>query len=155
MALQTIAPPEPTADDASESPVRKPAKKTSLAIINFWLDAALFLAIVFVMWVTVMLQMVFPPPTESQGWTLWGLDYNQWHQTQFFALCLSALLAVEHLVLHWNWVCTIMATRILRLKNRPDEGIQAVLGVGTFISVALVILGSILVATFMVKKPLI
>ena len=145
MALQTIAPPEPTADDASESPVRKPAKKTSLAIINFWLDAALFLAIVFVMWVTVMLQMVFPPPTESQGWT----------QTQFFALCLSALLAVEHLVLHWNWVCTIMATRILRLKNRPDEGIQAVLGVGTFISVALVILGSILVATFMVKKPLI
>ncbi len=154
MATQMMNPPEAGIDENSEPIGKKPAKKTPLTVINFWIDMALFLAIVFVMWVTVMLQMVFPPPTESQGWTLWGLDYNLWHRTQFFALCLSALLAVEHLVLHWNWVCTVMATRILRLKTRPDEGIQAVLGVGTFISVAMVILGSILVAAFMVKKPM-
>ncbi len=100
----------------------KPARpKMSMAIVNFWLDAAMFVAIVFLMWVSLMLQVVFPAPTEAAGWQLWGLTYDQWRNAQFGALCVCALLAVEHVVLHWNWVCTMLATRVLRLKKRPTK----------------------------------
>src|SRR5690349_9843682 len=39
--------------------------KPSMAIVNFWLDVGLFVNLIFIMWVSVILQFVFPPPTES------------------------------------------------------------------------------------------
>jgi hypothetical protein len=109
-------------------------------------------AIVFVRWVSVMLQVVFPAPTTAAGW-LWGLTYDQWRNAQFAGLCVCVLLVVEHVVLHWTWVCTMLATRALRLKGRPDEGVQAVYGVGTFIVLLILMMGSILAAIFAVQPP--
>ncbi len=133
----------------------KPSKsKPSVAVLNFWLDAGLFVSLVFVMWVSAILQMIFPAPTAAAGWQLWGLTYDQWRNMQFAGLCVFALLTVEHLVLHWNWICTMLTTRILRLKNRPDEGVQAVYGIGTFIMLLVLTMGSILIAMFAVQSPL-
>ena len=127
--------------------------KGSVALLNFWVDAALFVAVVFVMWISVMLQVVFPPPTAAAGWRLWGFTYDDWRNAQFFAVCVCVLIAIEHLVLHWNWVCSIIATKVLRTKSRPDEGVQAVYGVGTFVVVLLVMMGSILTAVLTIQKP--
>lgn len=127
--------------------------KVSMASINFWLDAGLFVNLIFIMWVSAVLQFVFPAPTESARWSLWGLTYNEWRNIQFASLCLFALLAVEHLVLHWNWVCSIVATRVLRTRNRPDEGEQAVYGVGTFIAVLVLVMVSVLAAMATVVQP--
>ena len=104
------------------------------------------------MWISVMLQLVFPPPTEASGWKLWGLSYNEWQKAQFYSLCVFALLAVEHVVLHWNWVCSVLATQILRLKNRPDEGEQAVYGVGTFIVLLVVLMSTLIGAMFAAEQ---
>jgi hypothetical protein len=124
-----------------------------MAVINFWLDAALFLTLVFIMWVSVLLQFIFPAPSSAAGWLLWGWSYDQWHTAQFIALCVFALLAVEHLVLHWTWVCSIIAARIVRAKDRPDEGQQAVYGVGTFIVVLVTVMSSLLIALLTIKPP--
>lgn len=124
-----------------------------MAVLNFWLDAGLFVNIIFVMWVSVMLRLVFPPATEAAGWTVWGLSYNDWQTVQFYSLCLFALLAVEHLVLHWNWVCSILATRILRSREKPDEGVQAVYGVGTFITILVLVMGTLLIAMATATHP--
>jgi hypothetical protein len=126
---------------------KKSQGKTSMAVINFWLDAALFVDMIFIMWVSVLMQFVFPPPTEAAGWSLWGLGFNDWRNVQFGALCVFALLAVEHVVLHWNWVCTVIATQVLRSKIRPDEGSQAVYGVGTFIVILVFVMATLLAAT--------
>jgi hypothetical protein len=128
-------------------------RKISTAAFNFWLDVAMFLNMIFIMWVTVMLQFIFPAPTESHGWRLWGLSYNDWRNIQFGALCLFALLAIEHLVLHWNWVCSIIATKVLRAKTKPDEGEQAVYGVGTFITVLVLSMATLVAALFCVQAP--
>jgi hypothetical protein len=133
---------------------QKPGKgAVSTALLNFWLDAALFLSVTFVVWVSVMMQYVFPPPTSADGWELWGLSFDQWRDAQFYALCVVALLAIEHLVLHWNWVCSVLATKVLRIKDRPDKGNQAIYGVGTFITILTLILASLLAASLSVKRP--
>lgn len=137
-----------------DEPAPKPkSQKVSKSIINFVLDAALLIAAVFLLWVSVMMRMMFPAPTSADGWTLWGMSYNRWHDVQFSTLCVVALLALEHLVLHWNWVCGIIATKILRVKKRPDEANQAVYGVATFITLLLVLLAGLAAAMLAVKKP--
>lgn len=144
---QAVSP--PTDETARGTPTGKPWPMT---LINFWLDAILFVAVVIVVWVAVLLRVAFPSPTAAAGWSLWGLTYDQWHNVQFGALCVAAGLMIEHLVLHWNWICTVLATRILRV-NRPDEGRQAVYGVATFICILLLVKASLLVALFSVKAP--
>jgi hypothetical protein len=128
------------------APSQPGRRKMSRSLLNFWLDAALLLAVTFVLWVSAVMQAVFPPPTFADGWELWGLSYNQWHNMQFVGLCVCALLALEHVVLHWNWVCSVIATQVLRVKARPDEGVQAVYGVATFIAILLAVLGSVAAA---------
>lgn len=127
--------------------------KASTALINFWIDAALFVTLVVMMWTAALLQFVFPPPTFAAGWKLWGLSYNDWHQIQFFALCTFALLTVEHLVLHWQWVCSIIAVKLLRVKERPNEAEQAIYGVGSFIVILVTVMVSLIAATLTVSRP--
>lgn len=136
--------------DLGGPPARHRGSRT---LVNFWLDVALLMAIIVVLWVSFMLQMVFPRPTAADGWELWGLSFNQWREVQFVGLCICALLALEHLVLHWNWVCTVIATRLLRVEKRPDEAIQAMYGVGAFITVLFLMLGTIFAASMAVKIP--
>ena len=128
--------------------------KFSMALLNFWLDLALLLTLLFVGWVSAMMRVVFPVPTSADGWKLWGLTFNHWSDIQFFGLCAFGLLAIEHLVLHWNWVCSLIATKILRTKSRPDEANQAVLGVGTFITVLMAMLAGLIAAMLNVQRPL-
>jgi|GEM_PF-3527873 len=125
----------------------------SRTMLNFLIDTLLLFAAVSMAWVTVMLMVVFPIPTRTEGWKLWGLDYNQWRQVHFGFFVLAALLALEHLVLHWKWVCGVIVTKILKLKKRPDEGIQAVYGVGAFIGTLMFMGMLIIVAKLMVEIP--
>lgn len=150
--MSNVTEPATSTDPAAPVAEQKP-RKTSMALLNLWLDAALFLTLIFVMWITVMLHVVFPAGTTAAGWELWGWSYDQWRAAQFYALCFCAALAVEHVVLHWNWICSIIATKVLRAKSKPDEGSQAIYGVGTFIVVLLVVMSTILAALVSVKQP--
>jgi hypothetical protein len=138
---------------AAAKGVQSPPSGISRTMLNFLIDASLLFSAMSMTWVSVMLMVVFPVPTRSEGWKLLGMDFNQWRQVQFGLLMITALLALEHLVLHWKWVCGVIVTKILRLKNRPDEAIQAVYGVAAFIG-ALIMMGAlIVVAMLIVQKP--
>ncbi|MGE5193396.1 MAG: DUF4405 domain-containing protein [Deltaproteobacteria bacterium] len=139
-----------TLTGAKPQPARR---KMSMALINFWLDAGLLVSISLLGWVTAMLQIVFPVPTAAAGWTLWGLTYNQWHDAQFIALCAFALLVLVHVMLHWTWVCSVIATHVLRIKTRPDEGMQTIYGVTTLIVLLTIIAGTIIAAILTVHRP--
>ena len=125
----------------------------SRTMLNFLIDATLLLSAMSMTWVSVRLMVVFPVPTRSEGWKLLGMDFNQWRQVQFGLLMVTALLALEHLVLHWKWVCGVIVTKILKLKNRPDEAIQAVYGVAAFIGTLIFMGALIVVAMLIVQKP--
>ncbi|MCX7419945.1 MAG: hypothetical protein NT013_10455 [Planctomycetia bacterium] len=140
------------ADIPDEQAAKSKTRTMSKSIINLVLDALLLVAAVFLLWVSVVMRMVFPAPTKADGWVLWGLSFDRWHDVQFTTLCVVALLALEHLVLHWSWVCGIISTKILRMKNRPDEANQAVYGVATFIALLLTQLAGLVAATLAVKR---
>ncbi len=151
MLTQTdAAPPQPMAENSEPKTTRR---KTPMALINVCLDAALLLSLAFLGWVSALLQIVFPAPTTARGWELWGLTFDQWRDVQFGALCVFGLLGLEHLALHWNWVCGAIATKVLKVKYRQDEGLNAVYGVAVFIGIVTFMLATTIVAVITIKRP--
>ena len=84
---------------------------------------------------------------------MWGLDYDRWHDVQFAILCLFAAGIVLHVMMHWNWVCSVIATQIVRARQRPDEGMQTIYGVATLIVLLHLIGAGVIAAMFGVHQP--
>ncbi len=124
-----------------------------MSVVNFWVDVAILAALLLLIWESATLQFIFPAPTLAGGWTLFGLTYDQCRDIEFATLCTFSLGILIHLMLHWNWVCSVIATQILPNSERPDEGMQTIYGVATLIVLLLLIGAAIIVALFFVHRP--
>ncbi len=147
---------DPTASGVpSQTLARQTSKprRLSVSVINFWIDALILMLLTTVGWISAMLQVTFPAPTAADGWTLWGLNYDQWRDLQFGGLCLFALGILVHVMMHWNWVCSVIATQILRVRQRPDEGMQTIYGVAALIVLLHLIAAGVILAMVCVRRP--
>ncbi len=127
-------------------------------LINFWLDAILLLTFSVLIWISVVVQFVFPPAEAASGYLLWGLSLGQFMDIQFGVLAVFFLGIVLHLMLHWSWVCGVVGSKLLRTadgkKRAMDDGQRTIFGVGLMI-VLLNILGlGIAVAALAIQSPL-
>ncbi len=140
---------------ASGPPNAKPAAKrrVSMSVVNFWVDSTILAAFLLLSWELAALQFIFPPPTLSAGWTLFRLTYDQWRDIQFATFCVFAFGILVHVMLHWNWVCSVVANQILRNGERPDEGMQTIYGVATLVVLLHIVAAGIIVALFFVHQP--
>lgn len=113
---------------------RKSHAKWTRTDVNFWLDcllAAVFLGLVAI---SLMIRFVFPRAQDSTGWALWGYGYDEWIQAQFIVLAALTLLILVHVMLHWNWVCSVAQQRVIRSgQKKTDTGWQTIVGVGLMI----------------------
>jgi hypothetical protein len=125
----------------------------SRTVVNFCLDVLLLVITVAIIWITCALKFVFPPATRADGWMLWGMDYDGWSNVQCGLLGVFAFALLVHLMMHWNWVCSVIATRLLRRAGKVDEGIQTLYGVGTLIALILTSTGLLIAAEFMIRRP--
>lgn len=125
----------------------------SRATINFWLDALLALLLVSLAIVSTIAQFVFPPGTGAKGWLLWGMNFNQWASIQYGVLAAFGLACVLHVMLHWSWVCTIVAKKLLHNTAIPDDGVQTIIGVGFLIALLLTGATVVGVAMMTVQMP--
>lgn len=107
----------------------------SRPVVNFWLDALLLLLFLLQALTAVLVQFVFPPASAAQGWTLWGLALADFCSLQFAFTSLLGLGILIHLMLHWSWVCAVVARRLLKASQVPDSGLQTIYGVGLLIVV--------------------
>ncbi len=147
-------------EESTSKPPGRPAKpqnrgkrRLSMSVVNFWLDTAILIALMFLGWIAAVLEFLFPAPTLAGGWTLWGLTYDQWHDIEFASLCVFALGVLVHVMLHWNWVCSVVFAQILHSKERPDEGKQTIYGV-VVLTVLLHIIGvGVMIAIFFIHRP--
>jgi hypothetical protein len=106
----------------------------SRTMVNFLLDASLLLIFVVLVSIGTIIRFVFPPGPDSRGWQLWGLGYDQWSTIQFGTIALLAMGILIHVMLHWSWVCGVIASRTSRHgKKKFDEGVQTIYGVGLLI----------------------
>jgi hypothetical protein len=125
----------------------------SRAILNFLLDTLLLLITLTLIAASCVLRFVFPAATTAAGWELWGLDYDGWASLQFYLLALIVFAILVHVMLHWNWVCSIISTRLLRRSGKVDDGVQTLYGVSTLMLLLLVIGVLILVAQLSIRSP--
>jgi hypothetical protein len=147
--------------DAATQPASSPRpgtnprgrRRLSVSVINFSIDVSLLALLSLLGWVSAVLQFVFPAPTAAAGWSLWSLGYDRWHDIQFAVLCLFAVGIVLHVMMHWNWVCSVIATQIVRAKQRPDEGMQTIYGVATLIVFLHLIGAGVIAAMLCVHQP--
>lgn len=133
---------------------KQPRKSWSWTEINFVLDTALLVAFVALCAVAVIVRFVFPPGPAAKGWTLWGLDYDAWNGIQFGLLAGLATGILVHVMLHWSWICNVLASRLSGdRKARVDDGLQTIYGVGLLI-VLLNVIGIAVAAAFLtIRRP--
>ena len=124
-----------------------------MSVINFWIDGSILVSLAAIGWITATLQIAFPRPTGADGWTLWSLSYDDWRDVQFTFLCVFACGILIHVMMHWNWVCSVIAVQILRVRERPDEGMQTIYGVATLIALLHVIGFGVVAAMLCVRRP--
>lgn len=128
----------------------------SRTIVNFLLDLLLLLVLMTLVGSALIVRFAFPAGTAADGWTLWGYGYDAWANVQFATLCVILLAILLHVMLHWSWVCNVVATRLFKLKGkdaRPDEGAQTLYGVATLIAILLTLGVFLAVATLNVQGP--
>jgi hypothetical protein len=132
------------------------AEKTpgwSWSWINLLLDAALLVGFTCLCFAAVVVRFIFPPGPAAAGWTLWGLDYDAWGGIQFAMLAILALGILVHVMLHWSWVCHVIASRLMGRGARVDDGLQTIYGVGLLIGLLLAVGTALAVAVLTVKGP--
>jgi hypothetical protein len=119
-------------------------------------DCCLLATFVAVITATALLQIVFPPASAAAGWRLWGLDFDGWMRVHSFATGVFALLVLLHLILHWNWVCMFVASRLSKALNRRiaiGEAVRTIYGVSLLI-IVLTLMGLVLAAAeFQIVQP--
>lgn len=126
----------------------------SRTIVNFLLDTVLLVAFVLLVWCSVVVRFVFPPGPSATGWKLWGYDFDQWAGLQFSLVGALFVGIVVHVMLHWSWVCGVLASRLSSdRKGRVDEGLQTIYGVGLLIAVLATIGVGVGAAVLAVRPP--
>lgn len=114
-------------------------------LINFWLDAALLVLFVVQGWLFAVVQFVFPRGVD-QRWTIWGGTYWDWADALFAAFAAFALGVAVHVMLHWQWICAVIATKLLKRRAEKDDGRQTLLGVGLIVVLVHLIAAGVLAA---------
>lgn len=126
--------------------------------VNFWLDAALLVLFSVVCWASTVLRFVFPPGPRAANWTIWGWDYDRWAGFQYAALCALAAAVLLHVMLHWSWVCGVVASKYRRRRGQPgaarrDDGARTLWGVGLLLVVLHAIGVGVAAAALSVQAP--
>ena len=118
------------------------------------LDSLLLLVFALHSITAVIVQFVFPPGVAAKGWMLWSMNYGQWCSVQFFFLSVLAFGILVHVMLHWSWVCGVIARKLLHQRDLPDDGIRTVYGVGLLILLLLSGAAIVGIAMMSIKMPL-
>jgi len=125
----------------------------SKTVINFWLDTLLLILFMMILWSTAVVRFVFPAGTTAVGWQLWGWSYDQWVDVQTVSISLFGLAVLVHVMLHWTWVCGVIAKRFSKKKTKLEDGTRTLWGVGLLIVVVHVLGIGIAVAVLTIQAP--
>ena len=124
--------------------------------INFCLDFLLLLIFVALCTCSVIVDFVFPIGTNANGWSLWTQSYASWSRIRFWILAALAVAILIHVMLHWSWVCGVIAGRLGKKGKSvavPDDPSRTLWGVGLLIFLINVIGMVIAAAVLSIHAP--
>ena len=148
--------PPPQSTPSTEIQDRPRRSKLPWTLINFWLDFAMLIIFLALVFVATIIRFVFPIASAAEGWSLWGLNIDSWMAIQFSLTAVLTFAILVHLMLHWSWVCGVYFRKLRTHKKNapmPDDGTRTIYGVGLMI-VILNIMGLLIaVAALSVHAP--
>lgn len=131
-------------------------RSLSWTLVNFLLDAALFIIFAMLCWVSALTRFVFPNGSTGTDWTFAGRSLDNWRDFQFGVLCAFAVGVLIHVMLHWTWVCGVVESKLLSRvfgkRIAGNDGTRTLVGV---ILLALTLLGmgiGLAVAAYLMKR---
>lgn len=130
---------------------QRPSKKVSWALINFYLDVCLLLNFLVLMWVSAILQFVFPPGVNARGWRLWNADVVAWQNFQFETLCVLTAGITLHVMFHWSWICGVINRQVFKRTVIQQNGSDTLIGVGLIAVIIHVLAIGVLVARWAIE----
>ena len=86
--------------------------------VNFVLDVILLITFTGILGIAAIIRFVFPPLSSSSGWRLWSWPIEAWHNLLFNAIARSTFAVLLHVMLHWNWVCGVVSTKLSKWLGR-------------------------------------
>jgi hypothetical protein len=134
------------------APPRKSSSGWSKTVVNFWVDCLLLVLFLLLVWVSAVLRFLFPAGPAEQEWELWGGDVEFWRGLQFGLLCLLALGIVLHVMLHWSWVCGVVARNLLGRSPSKNDGTQTLVGVGVLLGILHVLAAALIIAWISLRQ---
>jgi hypothetical protein len=121
-------------------------------VVNYWLDLALAVTFVVLIWMTSVVRFVFPFGAAAFEYRLWGWSVEDWRAAEFATLCGLSVLVVVHVTLHWNWVCSVSNSLISRRSHARDDGERTLLGVALLIAILHLVAAGLLWAKFSLRS---
>lgn len=149
--LKMIPPADPTEPRKGPPPERTFWGRYS-TLINFWLDVLLAVIFLVQAWMLAVLHVVFPRGAGPE-WKLWGATPLDWSEALFALYCVFSCGIVLHVMLHWAWICGVVATRLLGRKAGRDDGTHTLIGVGVIVFLIHLLMAGILVARMSLVTP--
>lgn len=128
----------------------------SRTLLNLVVDCVLLALFVILLAVTAVVQFVFPQGSDSEDWVLWGGGLWHWRWGQFVIIAAFALTVLLHVMLHWSWVCGVVAGWMSKeegKKLKSDDGLQTIYGVGLLIVLFHGIAAFIAAAALTIRGP--
>jgi len=118
------------------------------ALLNFFIDLATFLVLLAMIGTGLLVRFVLPPGT-GERLSVWSYSRHDWGDVHFWlAVGLGALVLV-HLLLHWNWVCSVVGrwVRSSRAAVRPRSALRRnLVGSAVLLGTAVLVGGFVWVA---------
>lgn len=88
-------------------------------ILNLVIDTAALLVMLAMVATGFLLKWVLPPGSRGgQGLQLWDTTRHDWGDLHFWLAVALLLLMFVHVLLHWSWVCALVA----RLARGTSSG---------------------------------
>ncbi len=134
------------------------SRKISRTDVNFCLDVTLLALFLAVCTLSVILEFIFPSGPQADGWLLWGKDFGEWSRIRFGFLATLAAAVVLHVMLHWSWVCGVVASRLGAKKSGAtahDDPSRTLWGVGLLIVVVNVVGLIVAAAALTIQSPVV
>lgn len=154
---QTAVRPTRAAAKSSTGAAPTPKKKSiSNNAFNFIVDSIMVVSGMCVLAATMILAFVFPAPSASAGYSVWGYGYDGWVRFLISNISIFLVLILLHIILHWVWVCMFVTSRLSKRLGRKitlDDSAKTIWGVVVLIVVLTIVAIFVGAASFALVEP--
>lgn len=107
---------------------------------NFWIDVASLIVMVGLVATGGLIYFVLPAGT-GHSYQLFGWNRHDIGRIHFYLALAAIVLLALHVVLHWNWICCVVAKT--RGREPPSKRARTIWGGGMLLGITIFLVGGL------------